>query len=207
MYTIYYGTNNAQKINFMKNRLKDLPINIIGINEIKNIDHNINEIGKEPLENAKIKAWHYYMQINKPVFSADSGLFFDNVEYKDQPGTNIRRINGLRLNDNEMINYYSNLAKKYGGEIIGYYRNGICIIINEKIVMEMDTENLNSEKFIITERPHQKIIEGFPLDSLSKEIKTGKYYYDIEEIKYNKKTDEEYKKLFMEIIRKMEMEN
>jgi 8-oxo-dGTP diphosphatase len=65
-----------------------------------------------------------------------------------------------------MINYYSNLAKKHGGEIIGYYRNGICIIINEKIAMEMDTENVNSEKFIITERLHQKIIEGFPFDSL-----------------------------------------
>ena len=83
MYTIYYGTNNDAKINFMKNILGALPINIIGINEIKNINHSINETGKEPLENAKIKAWHYYRQINKPVFSADSGLFFDNIEYQD----------------------------------------------------------------------------------------------------------------------------
>jgi 8-oxo-dGTP diphosphatase len=198
---IYYGTNNIAKIESMKNILKELSINIIGINEIKNINHNIEENGKEPLENAKIKAWHYYRQINKPVFSADSGLFFDNIDYEDQPGINIRRINGKKLNDNEMIEYYSKLAEKYGGEIIGYYKNGIYIIINEKKIMEISNEKINSEKFIITSISHKKINEGFPLDSLSKEINSGKYYYDIGNKKYNKLSNEEYKRIFNEVIK------
>ena len=91
MYTIYYGTNNAAKVNYLRNILKILPFEIIGINELKNIDHKINESGKEPLENAKIKALYYYDQIKKPVFSIDSGLFFENIEYKDQPGIHVRR--------------------------------------------------------------------------------------------------------------------
>jgi 8-oxo-dGTP diphosphatase len=32
---------------------------------------------------------------------------------------------------------------------------------------------------LVTE-PHPKRVEGFPLDSLSKDIATGEYYYDLE---------------------------
>ncbi|GHU75041.1 hypothetical protein FACS189461_0500 [Spirochaetia bacterium] len=199
MYTIYYGTNNAAKVNFMSNVLKNLPIKIIGLYEIENIDHNIDECGKEPLENAKIKALHYYGQINAPVFSIDSGLFFENVEYKDQPGTHIRRINGVKLTDSEMITYYSKLAEKYGGEITGYYKNAICIIIDRETIIENDDEKINSERFIITSKPHKKLVEGWPLDSLSKEIKSGKYYHDINR-EMNNNTDEEFNKIFSEII-------
>ena len=136
MDTIYYGTNNITKVNYLKNMVKHLPINIIGINELQNIDHNINESGKDPLENAKIKALYYYKQIKKPIFSIDSGLFFENIEYKDQPGTKVRRVNGKKLTDDEMIEYYSKLAERYDGEIIGYYKNSMYIIINERIMME-----------------------------------------------------------------------
>jgi len=205
MYTLYYGTNNDAKIDFMKNILKELPISIIGINEIKGINHNINETGREPLENAKIKAWHYYRQINKSVFSADSGLFFDNIEYQDQPGTNIRRINGIRLTDDEMIKYYSKLAEKYGGEIIGYYKNGLYAIINDEIIVENDSDKINSEKFILTSKPHQKSNTGFPLDSLSKEIYSGKYYYDIDKIKYDNLADRGFKEIFIDIMEKMKI--
>ena len=37
-----------------------------------------------------------------------------------------------------------------------------------------------SEPFIITSVPHTVIKEGFPLDSLSVDIKTDKYYYDLD---------------------------
>jgi 8-oxo-dGTP diphosphatase len=200
MYTIYYGTNNAAKVNYIKNILKDLSVNIIGINELKNIDHTINESGKEPLENARIKAWYYYGQIKEPVFSIDSGLFFERINYKDQPGTQVRRVNGIKLTDDEMIEYYSKLAEKYGGEIAGYYKNAMCIIINKEIIIEKDDGKINSEHFILTSKAHQKRVEGWPLDSLSKELKSGKYYYDMNRIPDNKIIEEEYKKIFKEII-------
>ena len=201
-YTLYYGTNNVAKISFMKDSLEELPIDIVGINDIENIDHQIIENGKDPLENAKIKAWHYYKQIGKPVFSADSGLFFENVEDVEQPGTNIRRINNKKLTDNEMVNYYSKLAEKYGGELIGYYKNGIYVIINEQTVLEYD--GICSEKFIISSKPHHIINEGFPLDSLSKELKSGEYYYDLDETKYENDTPNEFKIVFEDVIKKMD---
>ena len=127
MYKIYYGTNNTAKINHIKKISENSTVKIIGINELQNINHDINENGKEPIENAKIKALHYWNQIREPVFSVDSGLFFEDVKDEDQPGV-FTRGKDKRFTDNEMIEYYSSLAKRYGGEIIGYYKNAICII-------------------------------------------------------------------------------
>lgn len=43
-------------------------------------------------------------------------------------------------------------------------------------------ENMASEPFILTSIPHSAIRkQGFPIDSISIDIKTGKYYYDLEE--------------------------
>lgn len=47
-----------------------------------------------------------------------------------------------------------------------------------------------SEPFIITSKPHGKRIKGFPLDSLSIDIRTGKYYYDLEDIEPDSQTTE-----------------
>jgi 8-oxo-dGTP diphosphatase len=101
-----------------------------------------------------------------------------------------------------MITYYSKLAEKYGGEIIGYYKNAICIIIDRETIIENDDEKINSEKFIITSEPHKKLVEGWPLDSLSKDIKSGKYYHDINR-EMNNNTDEEFNKIFSETIEKL----
>lgn len=42
--------------------------------------------------------------------------------------------------------------------------------------------SMESEKFILTDKPHSIVRkEGFPLDSISLDIKTNKYYYDLPE--------------------------
>ena len=44
--------------------------------------------------------------------------------------------------------------------------------------------SMESEKFILTDKPHSTIRkDGFPLDSISLEINTNKYYYDLPEDK------------------------
>lgn len=207
--TIFYGTNNAAKVNYLKKIAEGISadtiekIEIIGINELQNIDHNIDESGKEPLENAKIKAFHYYGQIKKPVFSIDSGLFFENIEYQDQPGTHVRRVNGKTLTDEEMIAYYSSLAEKYGGEITGYYKNAMCLIINDKTIIEKDDGKINTERFILSSKAHDKRVPGWPLDSLSKDLKSGKYFFDINKIWDNKQIEEEYRMIFTEAAKKI----
>lgn len=39
--------------------------------------------------------------------------------------------------------------------------------------------SLASEPFALVDQPHPKRTEGFPLNSLSKDITSGEYYYDL----------------------------
>ena len=111
----------------MKRITKSLGLEIIGLKELNQPIPVVNENGKNPLENAKIKAKAYYKAFSMPVFSCDSGLYFDDIEEALQPGTHIRRINGKELTDEEMIEYYSDLAKQHGNQLILLLENIITI--------------------------------------------------------------------------------
>lgn len=176
---LLYGTTNKAKILTMEKITKPLGINLISLKDLESEIPNVDEIGKTPLENAQIKARAYYEAFHMPVFSCDSGLYFDELEDEEQPGIHVRRVYGKELNDDEMIAYYSSLAENHGGKLIGHYRNAICLILDEnKIYTSMDL-SLATEPFMLVSKPHQKRVDGFPLDTLSKDLKTGEYYYDL----------------------------
>ena len=178
MIKLLYGTTNLAKLSSMKHMLKGLNLEIINNPHIDFSHIKIEENGKTPIENARIKALAFYKEFKIPVFSCDSGLYFKNADDKYQPGVTVRRVSGKHLNDEEMIEYYSALAKKHGGKLISYYQNAISLVMNENEIYSYDGD-LVSEEFIITSVPHKKRTEGFPLDSLSVHIGTGKYYMDI----------------------------
>lgn len=177
---LIYGTHNPSKLESMIKMLEGLNLCITGLGELNMEIKESAETGKDPLSNAAQKATSYFEQIRKPIFSCDSGLYFEGVDEKDQPGVLIKRINGNNLTYREMLSYYSNLASKYGGKLIAYYKNAICLVMDENNIYKYDGEDIYSEKFYIVDKPHKKYREGFPLDSLSVEIKSMKYYYDLE---------------------------
>lgn len=178
---ILYGTTNQAKFDSMKQITDALGVEIIGLNDLKQPLPQINESGNNPLENAEIKARAYYNAFSMPVFSCDSGLYFDGLNEALQPGIYVRRVGGKELTDEEMINYYSNLSEKNGGKLIGRYRNAVCLIVNESTCFSSMDETLATDPFILVNTPHKKRVEGFPLDSLSVDIASGKYYYDMQE--------------------------
>lgn len=173
---ILYGTTNPAKLDTMKKSLNGLDIQLISLNDMQGEIPEAREDGETPLENACQKANAYYKAFGIPVFSCDSGLYFYNLpEYS--PMTYVRNVNGKRLTDDEMIEYYGGLANTHG-DIIAGYQNAICFIYDSDHIYKSQSESLWGNKFIITARPHEKRVGGFPLDSLSKRIDNGKYYYD-----------------------------
>ncbi|GKX32278.1 hypothetical protein SH1V18_47580 [Vallitalea longa] len=196
---IIYGTYNPGKYKSMVKRLKGLDINLIPLNSFDRNLEEADENGKEPLDNAIAKAQAYYRQLKRPVFSCDSGLFFDNVDEDDQPGVYIKRVKGKTLTDLGMQSYYSNLASKYGGRLTAYYKNSICLIINDNIIYKYDGQDINSDKFYIVSKPHNIFQKGYPLDSLSVNIKTNKYYYDMDEQEYNRSNG--FRKFFIRVLK------
>lgn len=175
---LLYGTGNLAKLNAMKKRLSGVGITLIGLKDLGCEILEVVEDGKTPLENARKKAVAYFEAFRIPVFSCDSGLYIDGVPENEQPGVHVRRVNGKVLSDEQMIVHYSSLAKKYGNPT-ARYRNAICFVADEKHIYEAMEPSMGSSAFVLTSKPYPVMKKGFPLDSLSVDIKTGKYYYEL----------------------------
>ena len=64
------------------------------------------------------------------------------------------------------------------------YKNAICLVLDENHIYEAMEKSMESEKFMLTDMPHSTIRKpGFPLDSMSIDIKTNRYFYDLPEEK------------------------
>lgn len=135
---LLYGTGNQAKLAAMRNRLRQIGIELVGLNDLKADGLDIPKVvenGNTPLENARLKAKGYYEAFHIPVFSCDSGLYFDNVPDEIQPGVHVRNVNGKRLSDDEMIDYYSGLVKIYGN-LVARYKNAICFVMDDTHMYE-----------------------------------------------------------------------
>lgn len=176
---LLYGTGNPAKLEAMQRRLSGLGFELAGLADMEGEIPEVEEDGLTPLENAEKKARAYYEAFRMPVFSCDSGLYFEGVPEKDQPGVHVRTVNGRYLTDEEMLAHYAGLAKKYGN-LKARYRNAVCLVLDEEHIYESMDESLASEYFLLTAVPYSEIRhKGFPLDSLSVDITTGKYFYEM----------------------------
>lgn len=189
MFEVIYGTGNSAKITYMERALKDLPLRVIGAKQAAAVKGltlpEVEETCATPLENARLKAESYFRLFESPVFSCDSGLYLWNLNTglplpeEEQPGIHVRGREG-RLSDEELLEYHIGLVKKYG-RIRARYKNAICLIWSDKLRAESMAEDLWGEPFLLTDVPHARRVEGFPLDSISLELHTQEYFYDMEE--------------------------
>jgi len=175
---LIYGTGNPAKIASMREILKDLPLSVDGLPEGA---PDVPEDGVTPLQNARQKAEAYYRAFQQPVFSCDSGLYLKNVPDAVQPAVHARRPQGSALSDEEMILYYAGLARKYGdGRLTAYYRNAICLILDDNTCIGYDGDDICSGEFLLSDKPHPIRTPGWPLDSLSLSARTGEYWFDMD---------------------------
>lgn len=179
---LLYGTGNPAKLAAMAHRLAGLGIELIGLRDLPTPPPAVAEDGRTPLENARKKALAYYEAFRMPVFSCDSGLYFDNVPEEEQPGVHVRTVGGKTLTDEEMLAHYAGLAKKHG-KLTARYKNAICLVLGPGQVHEAMDPAMASAAFTLLPTPHPRGIlkKGFPLDCLSADPTTGRYFYDMSE--------------------------
>ena len=207
---LLYGTGNPAKVAAMQNRLSELGIELITLKDLRaqGIEiPDVPETGNTPLENARQKAHAYYEAFQMPVFSCDSGLYFDDVPEEIQPGVHVRTVNGEYLTDEQMLAHYIGLVKRYG-RLTAKYRNAICFVQDAEHTYEAMTPDMESEAFWLTDTPHSSIRRpGFPLDSISLDPQTGKYFYDLPETAVDQVAVEEGFLTFFQKIMENEMGN
>ncbi|WP_455720304.1 non-canonical purine NTP pyrophosphatase [Agathobacter sp.] len=202
---ILLGTTNPSKVKRFSDLLKGCDAEFITLNDLVITDEP-EENGTTPEENAILKAKFYgkYFDI---VICNDSGLYFEELALDDvrQPGLNVRTPMGMdRLSDEEMIDYYSKLIGELGGKVSAYYLDGIAVYNHGNIYSFMDADMAqNTGSFYMIETPSPKRFEGWPLDSLSINKETGKYFVDgsIDESKENIIKDQ-YEKSIVDFLKK-----
>lgn len=210
---IIYGTGNSAKISYMQRALGALSLDIVGVRQAaagRNLMlPEVEETGKTPLENARQKAEKYYELFHSPVFSCDSGLYLWEhatgrpLAAKEQPGVHVRGIKG-RYTDEELLAHYIALVREYG-PIRARYKNAICLIWNGELRAESEAEDLWGAPFLLTDRPHARRVEGFPLDSISLDIKTGRYFYDGEgDLQDDLVSERGFARFFEDFLRKLD---
>lgn len=183
---ILFATTNPAKIKKYKDELKKNNIDLITIKDL-NINIDVEENGKNAIENAYIKAKAYYDATGIVTIGMDNNLFIEELPEDKQPGTHVRRVNGKNLNDEEMIEYYTNLVKEYGEKLTAKWVYGM-VIYNGK---EAKEHTWSKEHFYFVSEPCQIRNPGYPLDSISIMPEYNKYFVELteEEIKKNKKED------------------
>lgn len=195
---LLYGTTNQGKLQTAWKWKRDLDIELLSLHDMQQPVPEVDETGVTPLENARLKAEAYYKAFGVPVFSCDSGLYFDGVPEELQPGLHVRRVAGRELSDDEMITYYSGLATKYA-PLRARYVNAISLVLDSEKRFESMDESLWGNWFGIVSTPHKTRVPGFPLDSLSIHLKTGKYYHDLSGWE-DTKVDRGFRQFFQKVM-------
>jgi Ham1 family protein len=176
MKKVLFATGNESKGKRFQKGLLENGIEILTLNDIdKKIE--IEETGKDGVENALIKARSYAEAVDMPVFAMDDNLYIEGIPAELQPGTCVRRINGKRLNDSEMLDYYTNLVNTYSkdGKLNCRWVYGIAVINNGK----ESTYSWSLDDFYLVSEKTTKIKKDYPLDSISIDKRNNKYFADI----------------------------
>jgi len=184
---VLFATTNPAKIKKYSERLKENGIEVLTLNDI-DININIEENGKNALENAYIKAKTSYDATNIISIGMDNNLFIEELPEDKQPGTHVRRINGKELNDVEMIEYYCDLVKQYGGKLTAKWVYGMVVYDGK----EVKQYTWSKGHFYFIDKPCEIRNPGYPLDSISIMPEYNKYFVELtKEEKNNNKNGED----------------
>ena len=178
MIKVLFATGNETKAKRFSKGLLEKGIEVITLKDF-GTEIEVEENGNDAIENAILKARAYSNIVDIPVFAMDDNLFLENVPDDKQPGMFVRRVNGKRLNDSEMIEHYTNLVKEYGkdGKLTCRWVYGMAVINNG---LET-TYTWSKGDFYMVDKPSNKIDPGYPLNSISVNKKLNKYFTDITE--------------------------
>lgn len=185
MKEILFATGNASKGKRFENGLLKHNIKTLTLKDL-NIKLNVEENGKTAIENARIKARELFRITNKPSMGMDDTLYLEGVPEEKQPGLYVRRVNGKELNDDEMIEHYLELVKKYGtdGILNAKWIYGMVVINDKGEEFEYTWEKSN---IYMVDTVSKKINQGYPLNSITKLKVIDKYLTDV--------TDEDKEKI------------
>lgn len=166
------GTKNEAKLKQIRGALSSLLYEVDGLPANVKLP-NVVEDGATPQDNARKKVVAYSSVLGGVVLSMDNALYLDGLSTDQQPGVNVRRINGRtdRPTDQELLDHYVEVVKKLGTKVNGRWEFAICmarggVILGETTIM--------SPRIFVPVRSNT-MAPGYPLESIQIDPKSGKY--------------------------------
>ena len=195
MKKILFATKNNSKLERYSEKLKERGIEVISLNDI-DVDVDVVESANTAVENAILKAKAYYDATKIPTMAIDDTMYIEGIPDDKQPGVYVRRVNGKRLNDEEMIQHYTELVKKHGnqGKLKTKWILGLAIIKDGKT---FTYEGITNE-YYLSDKPTKERKEGYPLSSILINVKANKY--DIYMTEEDKKIGQADDKGFIDFV-------
>ena len=199
MKEVLFATGNASKVARYKDKLLERGIVLKSLKDM-DVDIDVDENGSTAIENATIKAKAYNEATDLPTMATDDTMYIVGIPEEKQPGIFVRRVNGKRLNDQEMIDYYTGLVKEYGkdGKLDTKWILGMVIIKDGKVYTHEET----TSEYYILDTPAKDMREGYPLSSILFNKKANKYdiYLTEEDKKIGQADDKEFVDFIDEVI-------
>ena len=176
MKKIIFATGNPTKAKRFSKGLLNYDIEVLSLKDL-NLKLEVEENGKNVIENALNKARECYKNTKMPTIGMDDSLYLEGVPDEMQPGLFVRRVNGKNLNDEEMLIHYKSLVSKYGkdGKLNCKWIYGLAVIDENGKESTYTWEKAN---FYMVSEASEKINPGYPLNSISKYKALGKYFTD-----------------------------
>lgn len=174
---ILLGTKNRAKINIIQAALDSLPIEILTWHDL-DINVEVREDGQSTEENAEKKARAYLAASGVPTLAVDGALRVDQFPEEKQPGVFVKRIHGLdrEPTDEEVLDYYIGELAQVGGKGVGTFKGSIALAVSDEKVFSSSY----SYQAMLTTQRKGAVIPGAPLDVVTIDPITGKYYTEMD---------------------------
>ncbi len=151
---------------------------------------DVEENGKDVLENSLQKVLPYKNKYDCPVIAGDTAVVFDGEDFDP---THVRRV-CLKGEDEKnltqrqiaekMKDFYINIAKKYGGAKEFYYEDGWAVLFPDGNYKQIK----NKREYILTDKLQGDLDIYFPMRCLYLSKASGKNVFE--------QTEEDYFKEF-----------
>ncbi len=173
------ATSNPSKLIWLSSFFSGWPVQCVSPIQL-GLSIDAPENGSSAVENAiqKAVAWQRVSQL--PTFAEDSGLIFLDLppDHPDQPHLLVRRANGGFEDDEAMLRWYQAIAHRHGGTLRAAWQSAWCLCTSAETYEAFGDsyDSMAKRAFLLTDEPCAARHPGWPLDSLSKDIKTGRYF-------------------------------
>lgn len=166
---VLFATTNPAKIAAYREALEERGIEVVTLADLR-LELEVDETGEDVLENAELKARAYAQESGLPTIAIDNGLWIEEIEGSEQPGVEVRRVAGKRLDDEAMIRHYTRVIARYGGRLAAKWQFGIAVCVEGDVAQYL----WERDGFELVAQPCVARRPGYPLDSVSV-LPTGEY--------------------------------